>query len=78
MDKIPLLGDIPILGKLFTSQSFKEGKSELVFFITPEIVSPENNTQLNFLESKVEFTKTLEFDKKDNEHEKRVKEVIGN
>ncbi len=78
IDKIPLLGDIPILGKLFTSQSFKEGKSELVFFITPEIVSPENNTQLNFLESKVEFTKTLEFDKKDNEHEKRVKEVIGN
>ncbi len=33
VDKIPLLGDIPILGALFTSKAFREGKSELVFFI---------------------------------------------
>ena len=36
--KIPLLGDIPILGWLFRSKDYQEGKNELVFFITPEIV----------------------------------------
>ena len=45
-EKIPLLGDIPILGKLFSSESFKEGKSELVFFLTPEVVDPANNNQI--------------------------------
>lgn len=44
-DKIPLLGDIPILGKLFSSESFREGKSELVFFLTPEVIDPSANNQ---------------------------------
>ena len=35
--KIPVLGDIPILGKLFRSESFKKGKSELMFFLIPQI-----------------------------------------
>ncbi len=35
--KIPILGDIPILGKLFRSESFKKGKSELMFFLIPEV-----------------------------------------
>ena len=38
--KIPFLGDIPVLGALFRSKSFQNGKSELVFFIVPEIVDP--------------------------------------
>ena len=46
-EKIPLLGDIPILGKLFQSKAFIEGKSELVFFITPTIVSANTNNQNN-------------------------------
>ncbi len=50
IDKIPLLGDIPILGVLFTSKSFKEGKSELVFFVTPTIVDPSKNNQDKFLQ----------------------------
>ncbi len=35
--KIPILGNIPILGKLFSSESFKKGKSELMFFLIPEV-----------------------------------------
>ncbi|MDD2292326.1 MAG: type II and III secretion system protein [Aliarcobacter sp.] len=107
IDKIPLLGDIPILGYLFTSQAFREGKSELVFFITPEIIDPRNNNQndlllekkdsinnvnsnavksyMNMGENKsVEVSssntnqeKTTETDSK-SEHEKRVKELLGN
>ena len=61
ISKIPLLGDIPILGHLFTSRSFKEGKSELVFFITPEIVDATKNNQLNLLNRQTAFTNELEF-----------------
>ena len=43
--KIPLLGDIPILGALFRSKEFTSGDSELVFFITPEIVDANTNNQ---------------------------------
>ena len=45
LTKIPVLGDIPIIGNLFRSKDFQNGNSELVFFITPEIVNPVNNTQ---------------------------------
>jgi pilus assembly protein CpaC len=37
MSKIPLLGDIPILGALFRSSSTDIQEKELVFFITPKI-----------------------------------------
>ena len=38
ISKIPLLGDIPILGALFRSTTDELTKRELVFFITPKIV----------------------------------------
>ena len=38
MSKIPLLGDIPILGALFRSTSNDLSEKELVFFITPKLV----------------------------------------
>jgi len=40
MSKIPLLGDIPILGALFRSTQDDIKEKELVFFITPKIVKP--------------------------------------
>ncbi len=38
--KIPFLGDIPILGKFFQSQTKTKTKTELLVFVTPEIVAP--------------------------------------
>jgi pilus assembly protein CpaC len=38
--KIPFLGDIPILGKLFQSQSKTKNDTELIVLVTPEIVAP--------------------------------------
>jgi len=38
--KVPFFGDLPILGKLFRSESFKNGNSEMMFFIIPTIVHP--------------------------------------
>ena len=45
--KVPLLGQIPILGELFKSRSFRENNSELAIFITPTEVkefSPDEVT----------------------------------
>lgn len=38
--KIPFLGDIPILGKLFQSMQKTKTKTELIVIVTPEIVAP--------------------------------------
>ncbi len=40
ISKIPLLGDIPILGALFRSTSDEMRERELVFFITPRLTAP--------------------------------------
>ena len=37
--KVPLLGQIPILGELFKSRSFRENQTELAIFVTPHEVS---------------------------------------
>jgi pilus assembly protein CpaC len=38
--KVPLLGDLPILGALFRSSEFISNKTELVIVVTPQIVRP--------------------------------------
>jgi pilus assembly protein CpaC len=40
ISKIPLLGDIPILGALFRSNRFQRNESELVIIVTPYLVNP--------------------------------------
>lgn len=37
--KIPVLGDIPVFGKLFSGTYTKSERSELVFFLTPRVVT---------------------------------------
>ena len=37
--KIPLLSSIPILGKLFTSTAYQNQQSDVVFVMTPEIIT---------------------------------------
>jgi pilus assembly protein CpaC len=44
--KIPLLGDIPILGYLFRSQSYISNETELVFLCTAHLVDPVNPEDL--------------------------------
>ena len=40
MSKIPLLGDIPVLGALFRSREFQKNETELVIIIRPHLVKP--------------------------------------
>ncbi|CUA89407.1 Flp pilus assembly protein, secretin CpaC [Chelatococcus sambhunathii] len=46
LEKIPMIGDLPVLGALFRSQSFRRDESELVILITPYIVSPVGDKRL--------------------------------
>jgi pilus assembly protein CpaC len=49
LDKIAILGDIPILGKLFRSRSTQKSRDELLVVITPHFVkalSPEDKAKM--------------------------------
>jgi type IV pilus assembly protein PilQ len=39
--KVPLLGDIPLLGNLFKTTTKRDEKSELLIFITPRIIKEQ-------------------------------------
>jgi len=91
--KIPFLGDIPIIGVLFRSQSFQQGDSELVFFITPTIVDVSKNNQLKdykdikqkiipktkIIKKELIDSKELTQEEKTNKqlHEDRLKNIFG-
>jgi len=46
IDSLPGLGDIPVLGALFRSNAFQREDTELVFLITPYIVSPSSGREM--------------------------------
>lgn len=46
IEKAPGLGDIPILGALFRSNSFQRRETELVIVITPYLVKPVNANEI--------------------------------
>jgi len=40
VDKLPFLGDLPVLGNLFKSTNFQAGRTDLVIFVTPTVTDP--------------------------------------
>ena len=58
-EKLPILGDIPLLGWLFKHKSISKNKTNLLVFITPHIV--KDSTQL----SKITDEKNKEFSMKE-------------
>jgi len=44
-DKVPVLGDLPFLGRLFRSESSQTRKKNLMIFVTPTIIDPAGNRQ---------------------------------
>lgn len=52
ISKVPLLGQIPILGELFKSRSFRENQSELAIFITPAEVKGDSSEEAVSWDSK--------------------------
>ena len=45
--KIPILSDIPLLGRLFTHKKREQFNNELLFFITPNVFKNKQDVQLN-------------------------------
>jgi len=41
--RVPILGQIPILGNLFKKKTKRENRTELLIFLTPKIISPKLN-----------------------------------
>jgi len=42
-DQVPVLGDVPMIGRLFTSQSKSTTKNNLMIFVTATVVDPAGN-----------------------------------
>jgi pilus assembly protein CpaC len=53
-NKVPFMGDIPILGKMFQSKSVNRQNTELIVLVTPELVQP---MQPNTPRPEIEFPK---------------------
>ena len=52
VSKVPLLGDIPLLGSLFRSTSKANERAEVVVLLTPEIVEEDAGVASNFMPGK--------------------------
>lgn len=46
LSKIPGLGDVPLLGKLFQSRSLNKSRNELLILVTPRLVMPVTGAQV--------------------------------
>ena len=46
LSKVPVLGDVPILGNLFKSTQFQKQETELVFIVTADLVKPINRDDI--------------------------------
>jgi pilus assembly protein CpaC len=46
LSKVPGIGDLPVLGQLFRSESFSKSKTELLILITPRVVKPLSPGQI--------------------------------
>lgn len=90
ISKIPLLGDLPLLGALFSQRSDDTKKKEIIIFITPHIVedkeietlpveSPdieESDTKTDSLETQPEEEAIVEETEQDDNSDDK-KEIIG-
>ena len=57
-DKVPMLGDIPMLGRLFRSEASQKIKSNLVIFCTMRIINPDGTLVFPEDDENPEFAQT--------------------
>jgi len=75
-EKIPLLGDLPLLGFLFKRTIVNKSKTELLIFLTPQVASDIKELEMlsNHERSLSEFIN--ETDETDNKLSETIKEHI--
>ncbi|VAX09537.1 General secretion pathway protein D [hydrothermal vent metagenome] len=59
VSKVPLLGDIPLLGHLFRSTSTTSNKTNLMIFLRPEIIR-NRNTSLRLTNTKYNYIRQMQ------------------
>ncbi len=74
-NKVPLLGDIPVLGLLFRSTTREERRNELLIFVTPTIVR-NADTARRILERQVKGNETLTGTRIDHSFKDRLLKTI--
>jgi general secretion pathway protein D len=42
-DQVPMLGDLPLVGRFFRSESKLTSKKNLLIFVTPSLIDPSGN-----------------------------------
>ena len=81
LNKVPLLGDIPVLGWLFKSKNRKIEKVNLLFFLTPRIISPYDETaaanSIKTLENRAASLKEVIDDENGDPHKKKSDELMA-
>jgi general secretion pathway protein D len=45
-DKVPLLGDIPLVGRLFRSKGEQSEKRNLLIFVTAGLIRPDGSPEI--------------------------------
>jgi general secretion pathway protein D len=63
--KVPLLGDIPLIGRLFRRTDSSQDKTNLMIFIRPTIVSDDDNMR-EMAGRKYNYMRFMELNSKDN------------
>lgn len=59
--KIPFLGDIPILGTLFRSTGYTQGKTDLMIAVTPHLIKPVPEGSIKFPGADMQIPDRYEF-----------------
>jgi pilus assembly protein CpaC len=54
VDKLPVLGDLPVLGALFRSKRYQNKETELVVFVTPTVMNSQSPGQRDRIERTTE------------------------
>lgn len=57
--KVKFLGDIPVLGRLFRSENFRNNKTELVVFISPQVYDPTSEENIKRVARATEMRETF-------------------
>lgn len=77
-EKIPFLGDMPVLGKLFSTKGKSKEKTELVILLTPHIIEGDKSTEETDFYVKEWKEKTEEsMIEKPKDPELKVPNIIG-
>jgi general secretion pathway protein D len=85
ISKVPLLGDIPLLGLLFKNTSYQKNKINLIVFLTPHIIKEASYLERLTENKKIEFARIEEMYKqgellvkfKEDTSEEKISEIVS-